>query len=111
MNIPVRFPKILWISIVSLAIMMLLNLTGSIVKQNYFYIVVGIIDGLLIRGVIKGFRWVFWAITVLVFGGMVYVILYENAASIIASAFFDFLLFMPVFMHRKYFFTVNGKYG
>ena len=103
-------PKLLWISIISLGIMMLSNLAGGFVQVNYLAIVVGVIDGLLIVGIIKRFRWTFWAATVLVFGGLFYIILIGNARSIIASAVLDSFLFVPVFICRKYFLLVADKH-
>ncbi|MHC4551785.1 MAG: hypothetical protein ACYSUT_03315 [Planctomycetota bacterium] len=110
MNAKEQMPKLLWVSIISLGIMMLSNLVGGFVQVGYFYIVVGIIDGLLIWGIIKGFRWVFWAATVLVFGGLLYISLVGTTGAIIASAFFDSLLFVPLFICRKYFLATKNKF-
>ena len=110
MTMQEQLPKLLWISIVSLGIMMLSNLAGGFVQVNYLAIVVGIIDGLLIWGVIKGFRWAFWTTTVLVFGGLFYIILVGSVRSIIASAVLDSFLFVPIFICRKYFLLVTDKY-
>lgn len=110
-NMKEQIPKLLWVSIISLAIMMLSNLAGGFVQANYIWIIVGIIDGLLIWGVIKGFRWAFWTATVLVFGGLLYIILVGNAGAIIASAVFDSFLFVPIFICRKYFLSVTDKHG
>ena len=104
-----QMPKLLWISIISLGIMMLSNLAGGFVQVNYLAIVVGIIDGLLIWGIIKGFRWAFWTATVLVFGGLFYIMLVGSARSIIGSAVLDSFLFVPVFICRKYFLLVTDK--
>ncbi len=103
MNMQKQMPKLLWISIISLGIMMLSNLAGGFVQMNHIAIVVGIIDGLLIWGVIKGSRWAFWTATVLVFGGLFYIILVGSSGSIIASVVLDSFLFVPVFIYRKYF--------
>lgn len=103
-------PKLLWISIISLGIMMLGNLAGGFIQVNYLFIVVGVIDGLLIWGVVKGFRWAFWTATVLVFGGLIYIMFVGSAGSIITSAVFDSLLFVPMFICRKYFLLVNDKH-
>ena len=48
-----QMPKLLWISIISLGIMMMGNLAGGFVQASYLFIVVGIIDGLLIWGIIN----------------------------------------------------------
>ena len=82
---------------------MLSNLAGGFVQENYLFVVIGIIDGLLIWGIIKGFRWAFWTATGLVFGGLFYIILIGSVGSIIASAVLDSFLFVPVFICRKYF--------
>ena len=111
MNIQEQMPKLLWISIISLGIMMLSNLVGGFVQMNYLAIVVGIIDGLLIWGIAKGFRWAFWTATVLVFGGLSYIILVGSAKSIIASAVLDSFLFVPMLICRKYFLLVTDKHG
>jgi hypothetical protein len=105
-----QMPKLLWISIISLGIMMLANLAAGFSQGTYIAIPVGVVDGLLIWGIIKGFRWAFWTTTVLVFGGMLYVIMFfGRTQTIIISAVFDFFLFVPVFIHRKYFFLVADK--
>jgi hypothetical protein len=98
-----QIPKLLWISIISLGIMMLSNLTSGFIQVNYLWIAVGIIDGLLIWGIIKKFRWVFWATIVLVFGGLFCIISVGNTVAIVASVVFDSFLFIPVFLCRKYF--------
>ncbi len=90
---------------------MLGNLAGGLVQVNYLAIVVGVIDGLLILGIIKGFRWAFWAATVLVFGGLFYIILVGSVGAIIASAVLDSFLFVPVFICRKHFLLVTDKQG
>lgn len=108
-NMRKQMPKLLWISIISLGIMMLGNLAGGFIQVNYLAIVVGIIDGLLIWGIIKGFRWAFWTATVLVFGGLFYIILVGSAKSIIASVVFDSFLFVPMFICKKYFLLVADK--
>lgn len=107
MNVQEQMPKLLWISIISLGIMMLSNLAGGFVQVNYVAIVVGVIDVLLIWGIIKGFRWAFWTAAVLVFGGLFYIILVGSVGSIIASAVLDSFLFVPVFICRKYFLLVE----
>ena len=99
-----EMPKLLWISLISLGIMMLLNLTGGLIQMNYIIAGVGIIDGLLIWGITKGYRWAFWGTTVLVFGGLLYIAFTATIAPIILSVFFDSLLFVPVFIRRNYFF-------
>jgi hypothetical protein len=109
-NMQKQMPKLLWISIISLGIMMLGNLAGGFVQANYIGVFVGIIDGLLIWGITKGFRWAFWTATVLVFGGLFYIILVGSAGPIIASVVLDSFLFLPVFICRKYFLLVNDKH-
>jgi hypothetical protein len=105
-----QMPKLLWISIISLGIMMLANLAAGFSQGTYIAIPVGVVDGLLIWGIIKGFRWAFWTTMVLVFGGMLYVIMFFGRTQpIIISAVFDFFLLVPVFIHRKYFFLVTNK--
>ncbi len=100
-------PKLLWVSIISLGIMMLSNIAGGFIQTRYFFIAVGIIDGLLIWGIIKGFRWAFWTTVVLVFGGLLYIVFNGNTVEIIASVVFDSFLFIPVFIRRKYFLTTE----
>ncbi len=102
-----QMPKLLWISIISLGIMMLSNLAGGFVQANYLFVVVGIIDGLLIWGIIKGFRWAFWTATVLVFGGLIYIMFVGSAGSIVASMVLDSFLFVPVLICRKYFWKME----
>ena len=109
-NMQKQMPKLLWISIISLGIMMLSNLAGGFAQVNYLAIVVGVIDGLLIWGIIKGFRWAFWTATVLVFGGLIYIMFAGSVGSIIASAVLDSFLFLPVFICRKHFLLVNDKH-
>ena len=96
--------NLLWISVASVGLMMLINLSGGIYQSNYFAIVIGLIDALLVWGIIKRFLWAFWAVTVLVFGGLVYIVLVGTIGAIIMSVFFDTLLFVPVLIYREHFF-------
>jgi hypothetical protein len=96
-------PKLLWISIVSLGIMMLCNLVGGFLQANCLAIVIGILDTLLIWAILKGFQQTFWAAAILVFGGLFYIVLTGTISSIIASAALDSFLFAPMLICRKYF--------
>lgn len=98
-------PKLLWISIAALGIMMLLNVTGGVVQMKPVIIAVGLIDGLLIWGIVKGFRWAFWITVVLVFGGLCYIMFTGSTGAIVASAILDSFLFVPVLICRKHFFN------
>jgi hypothetical protein len=97
-------PKLLWISIISLGIMMVLNLIGGLCQMNFFFVSVGILDGLLIWATLKGYRWTFWIIVILVFGGLFFITLVGDISSIMLSAIFDGLLFVPIFICRSWFF-------
>jgi hypothetical protein len=83
--------------------MILCNLVGGFLQANYFAIVIGILDALLIWAILKGFQQAFWAAAILVFGGLFYIVLTGTISSIIASAALDSLLFVPMFICRKYF--------
>ncbi len=108
-----KVPPVLWIGIAALGVMTLMQLLTGVQRSSNVLLVSAILDGVLLAGLLLGYKWAY--VAALVLGAAVLVLLVTTLGrdpwQALLMLFLNGLVLVPVLMATRFFFPARPGNG
>ena len=98
-------PTVLWIGLVSLAVMVVLQLAMGLMGRESL-LLAAVLGGILLVGLYHGHRWAYVVTVIIVFAKL---LVGSSGTNPLVTLLIDCLVLVPVLMSSKYFWTRTSR--